>query len=395
VLRLKRDVGKESSIGLIGTSYNFIEKHNHLAGIDGRLKVDKQTTLNFQVLGTNSRQFFYEPGLDQSIYRTGNGFAYNAAYFYGGRNFSWELYGEGMTKDYRADVGFNSRTNTNFNSLWLGYNSTPKPKATLISYHLHNFTHIDYDFQGRMQIWESEFLAEMSLSRQTYIGVAYERAYERVFEEEFGAIRTTTRPGAFIGDDSERSSNKHHYFFYGGTKPSKKFGFDFRTVYRAGHFDYDFGAGRRFPRVSPAALLDPDSSFDPGRGGLFEFRTSMFYQPSDALNTAFTYARNRLTRYDTDLVAFDDNIFSSRTTYQFTRLLFARARIDYLTLGSRVRGQYLVGWTPNPGTSFYVGYNDDMNYNGFSPFTGTREDGLRLNSRTFFIKTSYLFRRSL
>lgn len=395
VLRVKRDVGKESSIGLISTSYNFIDNHSHLAGIDGRFKVDKQTTLNFQVLGTNSRQFFYEPANDQSIYRTGNGFAYNAAYFYGGRNFNWELYGEGQTQDYRAEVGFNSRTNTNFNSLFLGYNSTPKPKATLISYHVHNFTHIDYDFQGRMQIWESEFAAELGLSRQTYIGGGYERAYERVFEEEFGAIRTPTRSGAFIGDDSERSSNKHHFFLWGGTKPSKKFGADFRVVYRTGHFDYDFGAGRRFPRVSPAALVDPDAAFDPGRGGLFEVSANVFYQPSDALNTTFSYTKNRLTRYDTDLVAFDDNIFSSRTTYQFTRFLFARARLDYLTLSSRVRGQYLIGWTPNPGTSFYVGYNDDMNYNGFSPFTGIREDGMRLNSRTFFIKTSYLFRRSL
>ena len=94
-------------------------------------------------------------------------------------------------------------------------------------------------------------------------------------------------------------------------------------------------------------------------------------------------------------MAFDDNLFSSRTTYQFTRFLFARARLDYLTLSSRVRGQYLIGWTPSPGTSFYAGYNDDMNYDGFSPFTGIREDGLRLNGRTFFIKTSYLFRRSL
>ncbi|HSE31964.1 MAG TPA: DUF5916 domain-containing protein, partial [Pyrinomonadaceae bacterium] len=41
VLRLKRDVGKESTIGFIGTSYNFIEKHNQLGGIDGRFKLDK------------------------------------------------------------------------------------------------------------------------------------------------------------------------------------------------------------------------------------------------------------------------------------------------------------------------------------------------------------------
>src|SRR5215207_4531080 len=36
VLRLRRDVGKESTLGLLATSYNFIEKHNQLLAIDGR-----------------------------------------------------------------------------------------------------------------------------------------------------------------------------------------------------------------------------------------------------------------------------------------------------------------------------------------------------------------------
>jgi hypothetical protein len=53
-----------------------------------------------------------------------------------------------------------------------------------------------------------------------------------------------------------------------------------------------------------------------------------------------------------------------------------------------------MGWTPSPGTSFYVGYNDDMNYNSPNPFTGQLTPGFRRNSRTFFIKMSYLFRKS-
>jgi hypothetical protein len=53
----------------------------------------------------------------------------------------------------------------------------------------------------------------------------------------------------------------------------------------------------------------------------------------------------------------------------------------------------LFGWTPTPGTVFYVGYNDDVNRRGFNPFTGQLEPGLRQNGRTFFIKMSYLVRR--
>jgi len=64
ILRVKRDVGKESNLGFIITSYNFIEKHNQLGGIDGRIKISKQKTLSFQVLGTTSRMCFFEPGAE-------------------------------------------------------------------------------------------------------------------------------------------------------------------------------------------------------------------------------------------------------------------------------------------------------------------------------------------
>jgi hypothetical protein len=394
VLRFKRDMGAESNLGLIATSYDFIEKHNKLAGFDGRFKLDKQSTLNFQVIGTTSRRFFYDPEQDQSLYRTGNGFAYNTSYFKSGRHLNFELFGQGRTRDYRADVGFTPRTNTNFNSVFVGYNTEPNPKAKHISTHYHNFTHIDYDFQRRMQIWETKSVVEWSFARQTYFGVSYERAYERLFEEEFGAIRTITRPGAFIGNDSERSSNKNHYLSWVGTRPSKTISGNFQLAYRDGHFDFDFGAGDKFPRVSPAALLNPEARLDPGRGGLLELSGNLNVQPSNAWNASLNYTKNRLRRYDTDRIAFDDNIYSLRTTYQFSPFTFVRVRVDYSTLSSRVRGQYLIGWTPSPGTAFYAGYNDEANLHGFSPFSLNKEPGHYLNTRTFFVKMSYLFRRS-
>src|SRR2546422_4846642 len=104
ILRLKRDIGTGSNIGILLTSYNFIEKHNQLGGIDGRFKISKLKTFSFQVLGSTSRRCFPEPALDthrpgpsdgcfvgfaptttnpfrpgetRSYYRTGNGLAYN------------------------------------------------------------------------------------------------------------------------------------------------------------------------------------------------------------------------------------------------------------------------------------------------------------------------------
>ena len=78
----------------------------------------------------------------------------------------------------------------------------------------------------------------------------------------------------------------------------------------------------------------------------------------------------------------------------FRRFAFARARVEYNTLNSNARAQFLLGWTPNPGTALYAGYNDDVNRGYYNPYSGDLESGFRRNGRTFFIKMSYLFRRS-
>src|SRR5215204_883020 len=222
VLRLKRDVGKENSIGMLATSYSFIDKHNEVVGADGRFRLDKQTTASFQLLGTTSRNFFFDPDDGVTRYRTGNGLGYTVDYNVAGRNWAWEIYGEGFTQDYRADIGFVQRTNSNFNYGQIRYNSDPNPKKKIISYHFHNFTHIDYDWQGRIYTWESEQLVELSLPRSSWVGVWWEPGYERLFDHEFGPTRearpcnpfAVANKCTFYGESNERSSSKQHLSFY-------------------------------------------------------------------------------------------------------------------------------------------------------------------------------------
>ena len=422
VLRLKRDIGKENSIGILATSYNFIEKHNQLLSIDGRFRPDQQTTFTFQALGTTSRNFFFDPNDGITRYRTGNGLGYSANYSVSGRNWGYEFGADGFSKDYRADVGFFQRTNSNFDYGYLRYNSDPKPKQKLISYHIHTFNHIDYDWQGRMYIWESENLVELALPRSSWFGAWWEPGYERLFEHEFGPTREARacnplggKSGCtFFGEDNERSAMKQHISVFGGSNFNKKFQFNAQVIYRFGHFDLDFGNLPKYPRVSPPAIAareaaeaglcnDPDPANrpvqclapqDPGAGKLMQLTGAITYQPTNEFRTSLSLNKERLVRNDTGLVAFDIDILTWRGTYQFTKATFARAIVDYNTLNSRVRAQFLTGWTPSPGTSFYVGYNDDVNYASAHPFTNQLVPGFRRNTRTFFVKMSYLIRKS-
>ena len=394
VLRLKRDVGRDSSIGLLATTYNFIENHNQLAGFDGRFRIDQQTVMSFQVLGTTSRRYFYDPNIDDSIYRTGNGLGYRFRYEKNGRHFSWNYDAQGFTRDYRSDVGFLRRLNTNRQGLFAQYASEPKPKAGIVSYRIYNIIETNFDWQGRSQYVNDEAEIMFNFQRRSYFGAGVDISYERLIEEEFGPRRNQNQAGAFFGEDSERSAHQRTIYAFGGSAPSKKYSGFLLVIYTWNAFDFDFGAGSNYPRVSPIGLVDPDAPLDPGPGRNLRIEGNLEYRPTDVLNFSLQFNKSRLVRNDTGLVAFDSNIFALRSTYQFTRFTFLRARVDYDTLAANVRGQFLLGWTPNPGTAFYLGYNDDMSRNGSNPFTGQIEPGFRRNGRVFFVKMAYLFQRS-
>lgn len=397
VLRAKHDVGSQSELGLIATSYNFIEKHNHVGGIDGRFKLNPQAVFSFQALATNSRRYFYSPDADKDIFRTGNGFGYAANFDYTQRRYGFFINSEGRTRDYRADVGFTRRTNSNFSGLFTRISSDPKrsQKAKLQTWRIFSRVAGNYDFQGRSQQMFAGGNLFLQFQKQINVGFGGNRNYERVFEEEFGPKRSLTRAGAFAGTSPERSAIGNNVFMFAEARPSKKYSVNVETGFSTSELDYDFGAGPRFPRISPAALTNPDAPLDPGAGRSVFLNASLAYQPTNPLRFSVDYTNSRLTRHDTGRLAYKDHIYSFRTTYQFTRFVFVRSRVDYSNLAARVRGQFLFGYTPNPGTSFYVGYNDDMNYRGYSPFTERYEPGFHRNGRTFFIKMSYLIRKSI
>lgn len=394
VLRFKRDVGKENNIGFVATSYDFIEKHNKLAGFDGRFRLDPQTVINFIAVGTNSRRFFYSSEENQNIYRTGNGFGYLFSLMRNTRNLTTNLWIYGRTKDYRADVGFTRRVNLNSVENFNKYRTNEKPKSKLINWGVNNFNSLRYNWRGSLVGWNSGAWAFFNFPKETYLEVGAENFYDRVFEDEFGATRNASRQGAFAGNDNERSTNFQGFFAALNSRPNKKLNFTSEVFLSNGTLDFDFGAGPKFPRVSAAALANPNAPLDPGAGKYINIELSTNYQPTDLLRVTLTYNKNRLVRNDTNRVAFDANLISLRSTYQFTRNLFARVRLDYNSIFSSVKGQYLFGWTPNPGTAFYIGYNDDTRYGGFNPFTSKHERGFERDGRTFFIKMSYLIRKS-
>ncbi|MGB7207426.1 MAG: DUF5916 domain-containing protein [Pyrinomonadaceae bacterium] len=402
VLRIKRDFGKNNNIGFFSTARTWPQNRNFVGGFDGTFKLNPKTVMTFQALGTHSRKNFYDPATDRVQYRTGNGLGYFWNLDYTTDTHGWYAEVFGRTSDYRADSGFTRRTNTNQAFFANRFSTKSNPKAAIIRLNWNQFVRYTFDWNGRTQYALAGMNLNASLQGNTFLYFEAGDQFEKLYEEEFGAKRNAsgTLVGAFVGAPT-RSAHQPYFSFNAEKRFNKRlfmYGF-VGSIF--GAYDFDFGAGNRFPRRSPAYLAwvasgqqGPRPNQDPGKGWQLDANVGFEYKPVDPLRISLDYTKSQLTRSDNGEVAFDTNIFTLRSTYQFSRFTFVRARWDYDSLRSNAAGQLLFGWNPNPGTAFYVGYNDNFNYNGFNPYTGQYEPRFARNSRTFFIRASYLFRKS-
>jgi hypothetical protein len=394
VVRIKRDIDKENHLGFLATTYSYPEKHNTLAGFDGKWKINSNSQFSGQALASTSRNFFYDPNRDDFRYRNGNAVSYTYEYNYDERLFGWGWGGNGTTRDFRADLGFTQRTDTNQVFAYMNRRSESKPKEAIIQKNFNASVGFRNDFRGRFQSWGADSNVFLSLKGNAGFNVGGYVGAEEIYEDEFGPRRNALQAGQFFGAPSRRLNQAGVFTFF-FKNFNKRFalnasaGMDFNT------FDFDFGAGRKFPRVSPSFLQsggNPAAPQDPGAGTQYNMNVGAQFKPTDKFSFSVGFNKNTLVRNDTDITAFDSNIISVRSTYQFSRAVFIRSRTDYNTLSGRLFGQYTFGWSPSPGRAFFAGYNDNWLYKGY--FGSERQDNFLQLNRTFFVKFSYLFRKS-
>ena len=410
VLRVKRDVGKENYIGFFGTYRTFPEQKNLLGGFDGRFKISPRMTSVFQVVGTASRRCLFDPEFEPTLnpiqavtnkqicgggtfggvtvqgnqynrYRVGNGLGYYFNIDHNTDLHGWFFEAGGRTKFYRADSGFTRRTNNNFAFFFNRFSTKSKPKAKLIRGQWAQMSGINYDGQGRLQSFNAQTNFNLTFQKNLFVFFGAGASQEKIYEEEFGLKRSPTRPfGTFLGAPF-RSTWQQYISGNINQSPHKRFNYGLFLGLIHNAFDYFF--------------YDPTTGLqNPGPGKQFDANIFVEVKPIDPLRISVSYNKSRLTRNDNRVRSFDSDIVSIKSTYQFTRFLFTRFRLDYNGSAHNYAGQLLLGYAPSPGKAFYVGYNDNLSRNGFNPYNGQFEPGFQRNSRTFFVRASYLFRKS-
>lgn len=362
VLRVKQEVGEQTHIGFVGTDRRYDEGGSgSLAGLDGRLRLNPQYSLEAQYL----RSFTTEPddttltdGLNGATFDDGrhtaafDGEGFDGHAFYGGlirdgRSWSVDLKYYDRSPTFRAENGFEVR-----NSYRQGYGSTSyifrfddSETWAHLSPGLQVCRSWNYDDAVKdeaAQVWLSGQLRKAQLNwhaqykadAQRYGGIDYEGLYQ-------WHICGSGRPSAAVALGG--SANYGHRVYYSGQAIGRQEDY-------SGWID-----------LKPVDRL--------------------------LLETSCSWSRSR--RLDSDQEYFRGYVLRMKFGLQVTRELSLRLILQYNDFNELWEGDPLLQYQINPFSIFYVGSTRD--YRLLTP--GGQDAGdWHLLDRQCFLKLQYLFR---
>ena len=368
IFRLSRDIGTQSSVGVIYTDREFAKSSNRVAGVDGRFKLNQNWTATFQA-ATSATTFLDGVSL--------NGPAYEATLNRSGRQFNYDLTYRDRSPGFHTAVGFDPRPDIRSLHQLAGYRFRPEgerflswgPDFLVQRVTDHNATLLELTF-GPAIHWE--------WTRQTKLGVYYLRIDETLRPPDFPSLTT------------------HESF------AQTKRGLMFSTAFIPQvNFDAHFvsGTGINFqPPPGETPTLENLTTADLG----------VVLRPATPLTLDSRYLLTRLTDRVRGGSVFNNHIVQSKLNYQITRALSVRAILQYnavLANAARTRlpttknfnADFLVTYFLHHGTALYVGYNGNLQ--NIDPKLHTTASGLARtrnvfmnDSKQFFVKFSYLVR---
>jgi hypothetical protein len=112
VVRYRADVGKTSTLGVLYTGREGDEYHNHVAGIDGFLRLGAKDSISFQYLRSDT---MYPGQVAEDFAQPTDSFSDDALtveYRHDARNWSWSAEYEDRGPGFRLDSGFMPRVDT-------------------------------------------------------------------------------------------------------------------------------------------------------------------------------------------------------------------------------------------------------------------------------------------
>ncbi len=389
IVRLQRDIGHQSTAGLLYSDRVGGGRDNHVGGGDIHLTFGKMYYAQFQAVmssTTTGGNTAAGPMWDAVVDRTGRsfGFHYNII---------------GLDKNFQTDNGFVARTGVVQPGIANRYTWYGAPGALLERFNV---------FFRQSGTWRyDDFMAGRHVLEENAGGLTnflLRGGWNVNFNPSFGSyafdtaaylrVRTTSATGTLVP------------FAPPGRRTNALYSLSVATP--------------QFPRfaASVGATFGKDIDFfESSAVRRTDFNASLDLRPDDRLRISATYVSSHFTRQSDGVNSFTARIPRLKLEYQLARPLFVRVVSQYTASDRKplldpangrtlfvsngaggytastesttntLRTDFLVSYRPSPGTVVFVGYGNSLTESDPLAFTQLRRvtDG-------FFVKLSYLFR---
>ncbi len=310
VVRVKRDILRRSSIGVLGTARSKAQARpgsNEVLGVDGTFAFFNNLTFATYFAKSFSDRLTSK---DQS---------YRTQMEYAGDRYGVQLERLSIDPNFNPEVGFLRRTDIRKNYAQLRFSPRPAKSAWLRKVsNIAQFTYIE-DSAGQLstRIADAEFALEFQSSDRLSLGV----------NDDYELI---TRP----------------FSIFPGARVAVG-GYRFATARAA----YTMGQQRR---LSGSVLVEQGSFYGGSRTAV-TFNRSRF-NVSSQLAVEPNITMNWL---DLPTGSFANTLAGSRITYTATPLLFASALVQYNSSTHTVSANARLRWEYRPGSELFVVYNQE------------------------------------
>ena len=378
IVRVNRDLFRESTLGLIYTDREFEQSYNRVSGLDGRFKLSQNWVTSFQGVTSWTQTLEGErlagPAYDFEIFRDGRSFTYQFEYNDRGREF-------------RTEPGFLLRPDIRRYSHFARYLFWPERRALLNWGPRVTWTRV-YDHSGTRLDWEMNAAVDAQFTGQTSLTLFYNAGRERLraFSQDFPGLTQTldfSRPG------------------YGFTFAS--------SLYRPVTVSATAGWGKGFNFAPPTDPAVPPARRVPFAADETSAQLGLTLRPLTPLRIDNTYIFFQLEDQATGASILNNHILRSKWNYQFTRELSLRVILQYdatlanepqltsLATRKNFNADFLLTYLLHPGTALFIGYNGNAQNLELAPTASGAEivrfrDRFINDAKQFFVKFSYLYR---
>ncbi|RMF59587.1 MAG: hypothetical protein D6743_16070, partial [Calditrichaeota bacterium] len=368
VFRLSRDIGQQSSIGVLFTDREFESSYNRVAGIDGRLKLTPNWTTQFQGVWSTTRSLEGEHLSDP---------AFSLQFDRSGRQHNAHIHYRDIGRDFQARTGFIPRTDIRDLHMSQRYRFRPEGKV-LISWGPNLFL---------QRIWDQD---NLRLDENYNAGLNFNFSGQTEFRVNFRESKERLRPEDFASLDDNMDFASHNLGVGFETGFIDEFRFE---------SNLNFGTGINF--------VPPDGR-QPFLADRVDGEIQLTLLPITQFRIDNNYIFFKLDDRRTGAQILKNQILRSRWSWQFDRKLTLRLifQYDVTSTDSRFTSaeasknlnvDFLITYLVNPWTALYVGVNSNyqnlalVSRDGRPELRRTDNDFLN-DGRQFFIKYSYLFR---